>query len=174
MRIAITGTPGVGKTSAAREVSEALGLTYIDISTLAKERGAVIGKEEDSLVVDVEVMKKSLESVDDIVIDSHFAEMFDVDFVFVLRCEPVILYERLKARGYSQEKIRENVMAEILDYSLQNALKFHDAGKIFEILENPVAEITSIIGDPAPGKSAAHGSKTQFLTEENLNLVGEF
>lgn len=173
MRIAITGTPGVGKTSAAREVSEALRLTYIDISTLAKERGAVVGKEEDSLVVDVEVMKKSLESVDDIVIDSHFAEMFDVDFVFVLRCEPVILYERLKARGYSQEKIRENVMAEILDYSLQNALKFHDAGKIFEILGNPVAEIISIIGDPAPRKSAAHGSKTQFLTEENLNLVGE-
>jgi adenylate kinase len=174
MRIAITGTPGVGKTSAAGKVSEALGLTYIDISEIAKKRGAVVGKEGDSLVVDVEVIRKSLRSADNIVIDSHFAEMFDVDFVFVLRCEPVLLYERLKVRGYPQEKIRENVMAEILDYSLQNALKFHDAGKIFEILENPVEEIVSIVSDPSPGKSAAYGSKTQFLTEENLNLVGEF
>jgi adenylate kinase len=174
MRIAITGTPGVGKTSAARKVSEALELTYIDISEIAKERGAVVGKEGDSLVVDVEVIGKSLKSLDNIVIDSHFAEMFDVDFVFVLRCDPVLLYERLKVRGYSQEKIRENVMAEILDYSLQNALKFHDAGKIFEILENPVEEIVNIVSDPAPEKSAAHGSKTQFLTEENLNLVGGF
>ncbi|MBU7014266.1 MAG: adenylate kinase family protein [Theionarchaea archaeon] len=173
MRIAITGTPGVGKTSVAREISEALGLTLIDISAVAEKSGAVVGKEEDSLVVDVETVKKSLESVDNIVIDSHFAEMFDVDFVFVLRCEPSTLCERLKARGYSQEKIRENVLAEILDYSLQNALTFHQPEKIFEILENPVREIVSVINNPDTKRSAACGSKTQFLTEENLALVRE-
>ncbi|MBU6999426.1 MAG: adenylate kinase family protein [Theionarchaea archaeon] len=173
MRIAVTGTPGTGKTSAARRLSEALGMTYIDISEIAEKTGAIVGKEGDSWVVDVDTVRESLESMDDIIIDSHFAEMVDVDLVFVLRCEPTTLYERLKARGYPEEKIRENVLAEILDYSLQNALAFHPADRIFEILENPVEEIIKIVRAPDPKRSAANGSKTHFLTRENLNLVRE-
>ena len=171
MRIALTGTPGVGKTSLAEYVSRELGFTHIDVSQIALEMGAVSEQDEDSSVVDTDILSKKLKDMDNIIIDSHFAEMFDVDIVFVLRCEPKILYNRLKERGYSQEKIKENVEAEILDYCLISALEHHDPEKIFEIYENAEKEILELVKNPLRERSAACGSKTYFLTEENLKLV---
>lgn len=169
MRISITGTPGVGKTKTAEKVSTALQLTHIDVSQAAGTMGAVVQKDENTSVVDVDILRKKLEKMDDIVIDSHFAEVFDVDFVFVIRCEPKILYNRLKERGYTEEKIKENVMAEILDYCLIHALDYHDPEKIFEVYK--IEEIVHLVKNPVKEKSLAFGSKTHFLTEENLALV---
>ncbi len=173
MRIAITGTPGVGKTAVAEEVSTLLGLTHIEVSKVASEMGAVV-EEDDSLVVDVDILKEKIGKMEDIIIDSHFAEVFDVDLVFVLRCEPEILYNRLKERGYSREKIRENVEAEMLDYCLISALENHPPEKVFEICENASEEILSILKNPTKERSAAFGSRTSFLTENNLDLVNHY
>lgn len=170
MRIAVTGTPGVGKTLVAEELSNVLELTHIDVSKVASEMGAVL-EDEDSSVVDVDILKEKIDEMDDIIIDSHFAEVFDVDYVFVLRCEPEILFNRLVKRGYSEKKVKENVMAEILDYCLMNALEHHPADRIFEITKDAVKEIVSIVENPSREKSLACGSTTHFLTEENLNLV---
>jgi adenylate kinase len=171
MRIAVTGTPGVGKTMVAAHVSDTLKIEHIDVSQTASKMGAVIKKEEGSLVVDTDILRENLQKMDNIIIDSHFAEVFDVDFVFVLRCEPKILYERLRKRGYSEKKIKENVLAEMLDYCLQNALQHHAPEKVFEIHDNAVKEILSIVENPSEERSLAHGSATHFLTEENLKLV---
>ncbi len=167
MRIALTGTPGTGKTITAKELSKVLKLNHVEIARIALEMGAT-GEEG---VVDVDIVREKIEKMDNIIIDSHFAEMFDADLVFVLRCEPRILCERLKRRGYSKKKIRENVLAEILDYCLINALEYHDSEKVFEVSENPVGEIEEIVRNPAKERSLVFGSKTQFLTEENLKLV---
>ena len=123
MRISITGTPGVGKTKAAEKVSTVLQLTHINVSQAAVTTGAVVQKDEDTSVVDVDILRKKLEKMDDIVIDSHFAEVFDADFVFVLRCEPKILYNRLKERGYTKEKIKE-ISPCNLNRSLISFIKF--------------------------------------------------
>ncbi len=71
-----------------------------------------------------------------LVIESHFSDIVPnkyIDCAFVLRCEPHILYERLKNRGYKEEKIRENVQAEILasctSYFIQKKFK----GPLLEI-----------------------------------------
>jgi adenylate kinase len=170
MRIAITGTPGVGKTTTAQKLSEYLGLSHVNISEIAGDMGAVITKKGDTSVVNTDILKEKLD-MDDIIIDSHFAEVFDVDFVFVLRCEPKVLYKRLEERGYTTEKIKENVMAEILDYCLVNSLEYHDPEKIFEVYTNFVEEIICILENPQKKRSLAYGSKTHFLTEENLQLV---
>ena len=169
MRISITGTPGVGKTVTAEKVSTVLQVTHINISKTAVTMGAVIKKDRDTSVVDVDILRKTLEKMDNIVIDSHFAEVFDVDFVFVLRCEPKILYKRLKERGYTEEKIKENVMAEILDYCLIHALDYHNPEKIFEVYTGE--EIIALVHNPVVKKSLAFGSRTHFLTEDNLALV---
>ncbi|KYK38232.1 MAG: hypothetical protein AYK18_17680 [Theionarchaea archaeon DG-70] len=171
MRIAVTGTPGVGKTLVAEELCSVLELTHINVSEVAHELGAVIEEDEGSSVVDVDILKEKIGETDDIVIDSHFAEVFDADFVFVLRCEPKILVERLEQRGYSEKKVKENVMAEILDYCLVNALEHHPAEEVFEITGDAVKAIASIVENPSIEKSLACGSKTHFLTEENLKLV---
>lgn len=171
MRIVITGTPGVGKTSVAAEVSTVLGLTHIDVSKAAREMGIAVEKDNDTFEVDVDILKKKLKDMDDIIIDSHFAEMFDADLVFVLRCEPKILHRRLTERGYSERKVKENVEVEILDYCLVNALEYHSPEKIFEITENAVEEIVKVAETPARERSLASGSRTWFLTEENLKLI---
>lgn len=171
MKVAITGTPGVGKTTVAREVGALLHLQHIEIAKFAREWGAVIEEEDGTLIVDEDILKERIDAMDDVVIDSHFSEIFNVDYVFVLRCEPKILYERLKERGYSLQKVKENVLAEILDSCLINALQHHPPQRVFEINENPVEEIVSIVKNPSPHKSLLHGSKTAFLTEENLTLV---
>ena len=171
MKIAITGTPGVGKTRVAHELSTVLGFTHVCIAEIAKKVGAIVGKEEESFVVDTDALSQELKEMDDIIIDSHFAEMFDADFVFVLRCEPLVLRERLRGRGYSEEKIKENIMAEMLDYCLVNALEYNPPEKIFEIHENAAEEILKIVENPTIERSLVNGSRTKFLTEENLALV---
>ncbi len=171
MRIALTGTPGVGKTATAKDLSALLHMTHINISEVADEMGALTGENGDTSIVDTDILRQKIENMDNIIIDSHFSELFKVDLVFVLRCEPKILYERLKKRGYSEKKIKENVEAEILDYCLMSALEHHDAETVFEIYENARDEIITLVKNPCREKSAAFGSQTWFLTEENLNLI---
>ena len=48
------------------------------------------------------------------VIDGHFSHNLPVDAVVVLRCNPDILRDRLKQRGYSDSKIESNVEWELL------------------------------------------------------------
>ncbi|KAJ9443618.1 Adenylate kinase isoenzyme 6-like protein [Diplonema papillatum] len=52
--ILITGTPGVGKSSLAKAISEATLLTHIDVGKIVKEEGFVEGKDEkfDTLIPD--------------------------------------------------------------------------------------------------------------------------
>jgi adenylate kinase len=171
MKIALSGTPGTGKTTVAESVATKLELTHIDISVFAWKIGAVLAREADTVVVDQDRIQEEIKHLDDLIIDSHFAHVFAVDIVFILRCEPKILFERLQKRGYSKEKITENVMAEILDYCVLDTLDYHAPEIIFEVHENPIQEILEIVKNPTRERSLACGSRTHFLTEENLLLV---
>lgn len=48
------------------------------------------------------------------------------DLVIVLRAHPKTIAERLKERGYSKDKIGENVEAELVDVILIEALDEHE------------------------------------------------
>ena len=52
------------------------------------------------------------------VLEGHLACEFGLpaDFVFITRTHPTTLEKRLRARGYSEQKVEENAMAELLDY----------------------------------------------------------
>jgi adenylate kinase len=54
-------------------------------------------------------------------------------FVFVLRCDPAILIRRLRRKKWGKEKIRENVMAEILDYCLIHAQAYYTNRKLVQL-----------------------------------------
>lgn len=121
MRIAVTGTPGVGKTTVARRLADQLGVEYVDVTQVVRE-GASEGHDEerDVPVADVGALDDSLP--EDGVLDGHIAHRLDVDYAVVLRCEPSALRERLKQRGWDRDKVRENVEAEALDVVLAEAL----------------------------------------------------
>ena len=121
-KIAVTGTPGVGKTTVARALAEELDGEYFDVTDAVRE-GASSGYDEDRgvPVADIEAL---LDAVPDggVVMDGHIAHLLEPDAVVVLRCAPDVLRPRLEGRGWDEEKVRENVESEALDVVLAEAI----------------------------------------------------
>lgn len=116
--IALTGTPGTGKTS----VAEKLDFPVTDLKEFVKERG--LGEQREEFEVDIEDMVDALEDeVENGVIEGHLAHHVPADYCVVLRCAPDELRSRLQQRDYPAEKVEENVQAEILDIILQEAVE---------------------------------------------------
>lgn len=133
MRVAITGTPGVGKTTATRLVET--DLDVIDLNELVKE-GLSTGTDEDrdSLVADLDAIETRLSDRDNAIFESHFAHHLDgLDRVIVLRCHPEELKRRLLERGESERKATENAEAEALDVILSEAVDRYGLEAVYEI-----------------------------------------
>ncbi len=121
--IAITGTPGTGKTSVSAEL-RSRGYDVIDMNDHIRAHGLLgeLDKDRDTHEVDLDALNDSLQRYRDDdelhLMDSHLSHLMDSSGIIVLRCNPDILSERLKKRGYSCAKILENVQAEVLDVIL--------------------------------------------------------
>ena len=116
MRVALTGVPGTGKTTLAAALAQQ-GFRVVDLNRLALERGLLRERDEarGSHLVDMDELADALRGIDFDVAEGHFAHEMDADAIVLLRCDPLALVERLRARGWSEEKVRENVEAEALD-----------------------------------------------------------
>ncbi len=132
MIIAVTGTPGTGKTKVAKELALLLSYKYVDLNKLAEEKGLVTGmdRERDSKIVDTEKFEE-LEIPENSVVDGHLSHFINANTIVVLRTRPDILKERLKKRNWPQKKVQENVEAEILGVC---AFEAYETGqKVLEI-----------------------------------------
>ena len=118
--IAITGTPGVGKTSVSAELRRR-GYLVVDANEHLRAHGLLTEKDvpRDTFNVDMEAFNSGKDGV--VFIDSHLSHGTDCSRIIVLRCRPSVLAERLRKRGYSEAKVRENVQAEVLDVILCEA-----------------------------------------------------
>lgn len=117
MFVAITGTPGTGKSLACKVLSE-MGYNVIDLNKLAEEKNLISDFDEkrQTREVDVERLARELRSPTKITfLQGHFSHLMPANVVVVLRCHPKELRRRLEARGWPKAKIRENVEAEALD-----------------------------------------------------------
>ncbi len=124
MLIAVTGTPGTGKTSAC-EVLSRRGYTVIDLEEVARGDGFVTGRDpvRQTDEVDTEALRDGLNVPAKIAfLRSHFAHRMRVNVAIVLRCRPAVLRQRLEARGWGPEKVQENIEAEAIDVILQEAV----------------------------------------------------
>jgi len=124
MIIIVTGTPGTGKTTLSKKISKDKGYTYIDVNEIIKKNNLSDGfdKEKDCEIIDTdklnEVLIKIIKESENIVIDSHMSHYLPKEYVdkcIVTKCNLKELQRRLEKRGYSKEKIRENLDAEIFD-----------------------------------------------------------
>ena len=139
--IYVGGTPGVGKTTVAKEVARKLGIKYVNLAELAVSEGLVTGydAERKAHIIDEEAVKRRLRklaSEESAVVDTHVATAVPselVDVAVVLRLDPRELKKRLEARGYPPAKVMENVQAEILDSCLIEAVETFGVERTFEI-----------------------------------------
>lgn len=168
MRVAVTGTPGTGKTSAT-ELLET-DLAVIHLNDRIKQEGLTSSHDEqrDSAIVDMDAVREFLAGREDVVFESHLAHRFDADRVVVLRCHPEQLEQRLTERDESEASIAENAESEALDIVLSEAVNRYGRENVYEIdttgraIRAVAADIESVIaGTREP--SAGTVSFTEYL-----------
>ena len=129
--IAVTGTPGTGKSTVAKELAKALKYKFVNVNQFIKEQNLSDGfdKERDCEIIDVKKLNKTLEKFlknKNAVVDSHLSHNLPkklVDVCVITKCELKELRKRLESRKYSEEKIRENLEAEIFNTCYQEAVQ---------------------------------------------------
>lgn len=139
--IALTGTPGTGKSSATK-ILEKKGFAAIELNSEIKKRRlySSYDRKRKTHVADFgkieKFLKKELKKYKNkkVIIDSHLSHLLPasiVNAVIVLRCSPNDLEKRLEKKGWDKGKIRENIEAEIIGLIEYEARKRHR--KVFVI-----------------------------------------
>lgn len=149
--IIITGTPGCGKTSHAESLVSLLSKPYkhLNVSDLAKERKCLESYDEklDTYVVDEDKLLDSFE--EDLreggaVVDWHCCDIFPerlIDLVVVLKTDTSKLFDRLKKRGYKDNKIQENLDCEIMEVIWQDAAESYIPEIVIPLDSNSVEDM---------------------------------
>lgn len=158
----VTGTPGVGKTDISERLGEKLHALHIDLGELVKKEKITDGYDEDrqTLIADTTKLARRVEHIiagtlKTVIIDGHYGTDVtprdQLTKVFVLRCHPRQLRQRMEEKGFSNAKVKENLAAEILDVCLYEAIENAGAEKVCEldttdkVPDAVVTEIMSIL-----------------------------
>lgn len=166
MRVAVTGTPGTGKTTATELVESDLNVVHLN--DVIREEGLHDGTDEErgSLYANFDAIRTWLEERgDDLLVDSHLAHHFDADRVVVLRCHPETLRERLLERGEMEAKTDENAESEALDVILSEAVADRGADSVYEIdtTDRTPEAVASAIEDVIRGERAPSAGTVDYL-----------
>ena len=120
-RLALTGTPGVGKTTVSSLLAD-VGYQVETVQGIAERFGCIddVDSEDGARPIDIDGLNTQIHSewknnpIKSIIIDGHLSHLLQVDCVVVLRCSPSVLRKRLTGRSYTEQKISGNVDWEIL------------------------------------------------------------
>jgi adenylate kinase len=158
----VTGTPGTGKSTISKLLASRIEAGLIPLGDLVEKEKLHIGvdRKRNTLVADMgrvqETVQNMIASSDrDMVIEGHYAvdvvSPEDVYLAFVLRRDPQELEQVLRERQYREEKVRENLAAEILDVCLYDAVTRCGTSRVCEVditgrkAEDVVEEIVRIL-----------------------------
>lgn len=151
----ISGVPGTGKSSVSAILRE---LNYNVVSQKETMDDYILCEDtgRDTVVIDEDLWAVEFKHFDGI-IEGHLTHLLDCDQLVILRCSPVVLKKRLEMRGYSPEKVQENIESEALDTILIEALENHKDDIILELdtTERTPEEIAAEIDDFIRGRRGA-------------------
>lgn len=162
MRVAVTGTPGTGKTTVTERLATeaSVDLDVVHLNDVIREKGFTAGRDDqrDTLVTDIDAVADWLEGREDVLFESHLAHHFAADCVAVLRCHPEELERRLRERGEPEATVAENAESEALDIVLAEAVERHGEDSVYEVdtTDRSPAEVTAALeaihaGERDPG-----------------------
>ena len=150
MRILITGSPGTGKTAVAKLLGKRLKCKVLNEHDFCMGKG--IGKFEGSeLIVPLGKLGKALnvelKKRKSIIVEGHLlCEIkLGVDAAVLLRLHPELLEARLERRGYTAEKIQDNVFCEGIDYCKKHLYRNCRRSRVIEVSAHGSARETANI-----------------------------
>jgi len=178
MIVAITGTPGTGKTSVCK--SKALELEFMDLNTVIAEKSFYTGvdNKRGCFIADLAKLKEYVRIVYEekmrakgerqkilLLIESHLAHFLSPDVAIVLRANPSLLAGRLKQRGFSTQKINENVEAEVLDVILVEAVELCEIVYEVDTSAKSIEEVASTVREIIDAEMAGEKQQGKKLQE---------
>ncbi|MFH1820925.1 MAG: adenylate kinase family protein [Methanobacteriota archaeon] len=139
--VAVSGTPGTGKSVFSKILAKKLDAKLVNLKDLIEERKIYTLDKDGTKVVDVpklcrEFARQIRAFRGPVVVEGLLAHLLPkrhVTHVVVLRARPQVLERRLRARKYSEKKVRENLDAEALDIILWEAVETHGVDKVHEV-----------------------------------------
>ena len=132
-KVAITGTPGTGKTTTASLLSRLTGIPVYHISNLVHALKGEYDTARKVYCIDTQALRALFAPKKEFILEGLTAHYVPCQLCVVLRTSPKVLEERLKGKGYSGRKLKENVEAERL------------AVIATEVVENPPASVVAQI-----------------------------
>ncbi len=132
----IAGTPGTGKTTLGRILSEKTGLKFIEIRELIGHNKLDVELEIDARTLSIRAGKMLRRLSSKSLVATHIAfkpRGVNVERVFVLRRDPFMVISSLRDRGYLEDKVLENAEAEFLGVVYFEMLKKFGPEKTWQI-----------------------------------------
>ncbi len=153
MIIVVTGTPGTGKSTLAESLAKIAGARLIGANDIIREGRLYSGIEPDgTLVAKMSMLAAELRRLarrqGNAVLDGHLLCEIRISgaVCIVVREHLGILEKRLAKRGYSKNKIWENLVAEAVDYCGERSKSNYthvfevfsgiEAKKVLDIIKN--------------------------------------
>jgi len=143
MNIAITGTPGCGKTTLAKLLGAALKMKVINEKNFAIKNNFGSFNQENELEIPVKEFEKKanafLAKNDNIILEGHVLceAKLKVDKLVLLTIDPEALEFRLEQRNYSPLKIMDNVFCEGIEYCKKHVTRNYQKSKVLIVASKP-------------------------------------
>ena len=141
--VVVTGTPGTGKTTISKKLAKEIQADYLSLNrfVISKKLQAGFDRGRQTGIVDlrrtrVHLRRLLTERAGSTIVDTHIADAVPREMtmkVIVLRCRPEVLEARLRKKGWREGKIRENVLAEIIDSCYTIAVHYYGARKVNQL-----------------------------------------
>jgi len=173
--IAVSGTPGTGKSIFARALAKKLNARVIDLNALIRRKKIYRLDVNGTKIANLPKMRKEFihtihASHSPIVVEGLLAHLLPkkcLTHVIILRTRPRVIERRLRARKYSKAKIRDNIESEALSIILWEAVQAHGMGKVYEINMTKLRPDAAVklFSDALDGKVSLRPGKVDWLDE---------
>ncbi len=155
INVLVTGTPGVGKTTFCKLLEDKLaeeglsGYKHLILSQLILDKHLYKdwNKEFEVPELDEDMVCDELESMmqsGGLILEFHSCSFFPerwFNLIVLLRCDNTKLFDRLKARGYKDNKIKENIECEIMEVTSEDVYGSYKKELVMELPSNTVEEM---------------------------------